>query len=152
MPGGVLLLAGIAMIAVETLDPGLSRVSQVALFAFGTLLVSVGGVILGRSSALASVRDLIGPLAGPPFRRTFSLYDALGRYAQRVEHLRTEVISNADAHGLIEANRVTAGLDILTAAVTEQLKSSNNAADEWAEVVPEKVAAVREAAKEVSAK
>jgi hypothetical protein len=135
-------------LGVQAVEPNLSGAAAYALAGIGTVFVTVAGVVMGRVSGLRAAREVIAPVAGPPFRRTFSLYGAFGRYARRIRGGRTALESSASTAGKVDLAAVVGLLDVLEAQVAEQLESSNDAADEWDPIFPDQVAALRQQARE----
>lgn len=130
--GAALLLVGFALLLVSAVERGYQSVTVAILGVAGTAAVTVGGILIGRATTISRSSVL------PPFRRTFSLYGALGRYADLIEKKRVSLESGVD-DGKIEWRIVDSTFELLAGKVEEQIQSSNDAASEWVSILPDEV-------------
>ena len=140
----LLLGVGVVLLAIETFDTDLKDPAPLTLFVVGTLATLVGSSGLGRTSGHLDARGLIRPLAGPPFRRTFGLYRHLDRLRYEVNQSR-QSLARLNVHDQVPLKDADHHLAILAARIEEQYQSANDAAREWAEILPEDVAALQQA-------
>jgi hypothetical protein len=96
-------------------------------------------------SVLGEARRLVRPLAGPAFRRTFRLYDGIGQQLRLIRSKRRYVT---------EWNRPTVEaidsvLELLELQAREQLRTSNDAVEEWSVLLPKEVRELRSAAEDL---
>ena len=102
-----------------------SMLWQIFVFAGGL----AGSFIFGRQSAREAAREMIKPHARSAFRRLLSLYQSLRRAANAIESAQ-----QADSD---EDHKVAfAKLEII---VIEQLAATDDALEEWIDIVPEDV-------------
>ena len=102
-----------------------SMLWQIFVFAGGL----AGSFIFGRPSAREAAREMIKPHARSAFRRLLSLYQSLRRAANAIESAQ-----QADSD---EDHKVAfAKLEII---VIEQLAATDDALEEWIDIVPEDV-------------
>lgn len=130
--------AGVGSLTIEATRTDVPGDLRGLLFAGGTVLLSIGSVGLGRTQASADVQRLVRPMAGPAFRRTFSLYRGLGSNGRLITKKRAELRSlrrSGDAGAL---DRADAFFEVLHVQVLEQLQTSNDAAAEWEQLLPTK--------------
>jgi len=99
---------------------------QFITLAFGL----VGSYILALESAEEAARDLIKPHARSAFRRVLALYGGLSRLAVVIE-------SSRPPDGGHTVSSVV--LDRLDSMVREQIVTSNDALEDWRDIIPEDV-------------
>lgn len=148
LPGLGLLIVGVVLLAISVVDVQMSGEAAFVLAGLGTAFTTVGGVVMGRVSAIAEARRVVAPLAMPAFRRTFTLYQAFGRYRQHIRQGRNDLTSGVTAGGKVNLSAAAGLLDVLDARIEEQLESSNDAAQEWVPIFPEEVALLQQQARE----
>ena len=85
----------------------------------------LGSHILGKKSAIETARDRINLHARSAFRRVTSLYGSLYSLSDRIEELK----------GKEGEDR----LDLIQALVGEQIRTGQDAMEDWRDIVPEEV-------------
>ncbi len=95
---------------------------QVVILVTGLL----GSYIYGKNSAAEAAWDVIRPHARSAIRRARSLRRSLGRLSERIETMQEE---NPDHR-----------LEVIHAVITEQAEVSQDALDDWRDVIPDDVA------------
>ena len=95
---------------------------QVVILITGLL----GSYMYGKNSAADAARDVIRPHARSAFRRALSLRHSLSMLSVRIETMQKE--------------RYDHRLDLIHAVVDEQTFISQDALDDWRDVIPDDVA------------
>ena len=99
---------------------------EVLLFQMGILVSGLlGSYIFGRNSPLAMASDMIKPHARSAFRRVTALYDSLYRLSGRIEELKVQ----GNDHRL----------DLVQALVNGQIRTGQDAMEDWRDIIPEEV-------------
>lgn len=94
----------------------------------------VGSYVMGEASARENAQDMIKPHAKSAFRRLLSLYGSLGRLLQAMGREKKKVTDNHQAVAIIQ---------LFEDLVAEQLYTSGDALEDWSDVVPEELAALK---------
>ena len=102
-----------------------STLWQIFVFAAGL----AGSFIFGRQSAREAAREMIKPHARSAFRRLLSLYHSLS-------HAATAIESSQGSESPEDAQVVLAKLEVI---VVEQLAATDDALEDWRDIVPEDV-------------
>lgn len=102
-----------------------SALWQIFVFAGGL----AGSFIFGRQSAQEAAKEIIKPHARSAFRRLLSLYQSLRRAANAIESAQQS--DSDEAHQVVFAK--------LEVIVIEQLAATDDALEEWKDIVPEDV-------------
>lgn len=145
-PWLLLVVVGAGLLTLEATRPDLPADLQPLLFAAGTIMLSVGSVGLGRTQASTDAGRLVAPIAGPAFRRTFSLYRSVGSTGRLIAKKRLELKSLRKADTATALEMADRYFEVLEVQVLEQLASSEDAAAEWEALLPEQVAKLRQTA------
>jgi hypothetical protein len=95
----------------------------------------VGSWLFGRQSARAAARELIKPHARSAFRRLVSLYSGLSRLAAMLDSAKRSSAPSAECGAV---------LDKLAAVVTEHIMTADDAMEDWSDIAPDDVEAVRQ--------
>lgn len=144
---GGLLLLGIALLVLERSVANIPDPVASVLFGLGTLFASVGGALVGRAWGLADAITAVRPLTEPAYRRTLSLYDALGRVLDQVVEHRARIASQAQGTAArVPLSEVELALEVVRVQLGEQLETVNFAAQEWETLLPDRVQRLREQA------
>lgn len=124
------LIAAAFMIAVWVVFVASSRQLtplESALFQILALAAGISGsFIFGRIAAMKASRDIIRPHARAAFRRVLFLRRSLIRLSVRIETMQDE--------------RYDHRLDLIHAVVNEQADVSQDALDDWRDVIPHGIA------------
>jgi hypothetical protein len=123
-----ILFAGIAAIR------PLTGLENVLLQVISLFLGMVGSYVLGRESASDAARELIKPHAKSAFRRLLSLYYGLSRLVQAIQTVR---MTNS-------SEKISSILDKLEVMVIDQIRTADDALDDWHDIVPEDVDQIRD--------
>lgn len=110
---------------------------QLVLFAAGLLATYLIGGLTGGA---------LRTHARKAFRRLLNLYASQLRLAEALERRRS-VLEQSQVEGRVELRYVSAAIDLLEAQVTEQLSTTQDALEDWRDVVPDEVQKVEEHAK-----
>ena len=102
-----------------------STLWQIFVFSAGL----AGSFIFGRQSAREAAREMIKPHARSAFRRLLSLYHSLSRAATAIE-----ASQRSESHE--DAQMALAKLEVI---VVEQLAVTDDALEDWRDIVPEDV-------------
>jgi hypothetical protein len=94
----------------------------------------VGSYVMGEASARENAQEVIKPHAKSAFRRLLSLYGSLGRLLQAMGREKKKVAENHEAVAIIQ---------LFEDLVAEQLYTSGDALEDWSDVVPEELAALK---------
>ena len=137
----VLLALGVLFLGLQASVSHIPTPVGFVLFTVGTMFATLGGGLVGRASALAEARKVVAPLIEPAFRRTLSLYRALGRLMHEVDVQRDEVQAMSGSKTSVPSGRVDTAFLVLKAKLGEQLETSNDALAEWRLVLPDAVEA-----------
>lgn len=146
LESGGLLIGGALLLSVREAASVMEAWHSAGLLLIGTLFIALGSARIGRASLAAEAAELAHPLVKPAFRRTMTLYRALGRLADSVSSDRLRYASHPNARK-IASSEVAAVLMLIEARLLEQVDTSEDAVDEWSEVMVDEVAALRMAAK-----
>ncbi len=98
---------------------------QIFVFAGGL----TGSYIFGKRSAQEAAKEIIKPHARSAFRRLFALYQSLRRAANAIEFAQQ---SDSDEDHQVAFAK-------LETVVIEQLAATDDALEEWRDIVPEDV-------------
>ena len=113
---------------------------QIIILALGLL----GSFLFGQISAKNIAKDIIKPHARSAFRRLLSLFNSLSRLATTIEYAKsTDIISQKENAAI---------LDKLSAIVTEQIATADDALEDWKDIVPEEVEQIRTKIDEIAKK
>lgn len=129
----LLILLGISIAACLVIVSATRILTHLEGMLFQLLALGIGlygSYIFGRQSASDTAREIIRPHARSAIRRIRSLSSGLGRIAIAIERCESP-----------EEYRVT--LARLEAIVTEQSVTTDDALEDWADIVPEDVAELR---------
>jgi hypothetical protein len=99
---------------------------QLATFGLGI----AGSYVLGRDSAKAGARELVEPHARSAFRRLLALYGGLSRLAVVIDRAKP-----ANGQAVVPSSV----LERLEGMVIEQIQTSNDALEDWRDIVPDEV-------------
>jgi hypothetical protein len=130
---GVSVIGAIVFGVVAVQRP-LTALENVLLQMFTFAVGLVGSYVWGRQSARSAAREMITPHARSAFRRLLSLYGSLSRLANAIAN------SRPDPQAAFVSSVV---LDKLEAIVVEQIKTADDALEDWSDLVPDDVAEVR---------
>ena len=123
---GILALSGLVYIAASRKLSGLESV----LLQIISLAIGVGvSFFVGRQSARKAAREIVKPHARSAFRRLLSLYENL--------HWTMNEVKSALRSGSAQQHQET--LARVEAVVTAQLKTADDALEDWRDIVPEDV-------------
>lgn len=131
----IFLIASIVFVGlqfVRDVSPVENAMFQVIVSGIGL----IGSYIFGQYSARQGAIDIVKPHARASFRRVTALYKSLYHLSERIEELKEE---NFDHR-----------LELIQALVNEQIRTGQDAIDDWRDIVPEEVAEIeRRSAKDV---
>lgn len=113
----------------------LTGFESVLLQVISLFLGILGSYILGRESATNAGKELIKPHAKSAFRRLLSLYYGLSKIATVIQGIRTQ--NTADQIPMVV-------LDKLEVMVIDQIRTADDALDDWHDIVPEDVEQLQE--------
>ncbi len=145
--GAGILVLGCLFVVVQQANPSLPFVSGF-LSIVGTVLIAVGSVWLGRTSAQKEAVAMLVPLAMPAFRHTFGLFAHLGRIRTMAKEKRAQIYKRRDAMGLVEADLADAALELIFSHSESALSEADTAFGEWEAIFPGEVKEFRNAWKE----
>jgi hypothetical protein len=97
---------------------------QVLISGFGL----IGSYILGQYSARQGAIDIVKPHARASFRRVTALYKSLYHLSERIDELNQQDFDYR--------------LELIQALVNEQIRTGQDAIDDWRDIVPEEVAEI----------
>lgn len=112
----------------------LTALENVLLQIFTLAVGLVASFVWGRQSAKSAAQEMIKPHARSAFRRLLSLYGSLSRLAAAISNSRPNPEAVSIPYSV---------LDKLEAIVVEQIKTADDALEDWTDLVPEDVAEVR---------
>jgi hypothetical protein len=95
----------------------------------------VGSWLFGRQSARVAARELIKPHARSAFRRLVSLYGGLSRLAAMLDSARRSRTPGSECGAVLEK---------LAAVVEEHIMTADDAMEDWRDIAPEDVEALRQ--------
>lgn len=132
---GASIILTIGSCFVSAIRP-LTQLEQSLISGIGLALGLWGSAVLGAQSAKTAAKDIMRPHARSAFRRVLGLYGSLGRLANTIaESQETNTASSRAEY--------THVLNKLQAIVTEQIKLADDALEDWDDIVPEEVEAIR---------
>ena len=137
----LLLLVGLFLQAFQA-SQALSPNASLALFLVGGLLVVIGGAGIGQRIGRDRADETLRLKLAPAFRRTFRMYRRLLALQVTVGERRA-LAAQARSNGAVPFDVVDAGLGVIEARLDEQLQTVDDAMDEWTELTPAEVAAVK---------
>jgi len=134
----IAIAASVIVSAERSLTPLENGLVQLFNLAVGML----GSFLVASVSARDAASDMVRPAARSAFRRTKSLYVALGRFLNEIEARRNALRLLKDQGNLVSMDRVELALDVVKAQVTEQIQTANDAMEDWRDLVPDEVGAM----------
>lgn len=93
-----------------------------------------GSYVLGEASARENALEIVKPHARSAFRRVLSLYESLSRLLRTMSNDRSKITNNPEAVMIIEK---------FEGIVIEQLATSGDSLEDWNDLVPEEIAALK---------
>lgn len=135
----LLSLAVAVALAITATRRQLTQLEAVLFQGVALIAGLLGSFIFGQQSTQRAARDLVKPHARSAFRRVLSLYKSLGRLAVIIE-------------GAQKSERKAGGggftpYDMLRAVVVEQIATAGDALEDWRDIVPEEVDAIKKSLK-----
>lgn len=150
----LLVLASAALAIVTVLVAVQEKPNKLAtgiLQAVTMVLGVVGSFILGRDQSREAAREIVRPHAKSAFRRTANLYGALGRQQRAIASQR-EALAAVSTGGAgaekVALAHVMFSLQGLELMVLEQIKTADDAMEDWRDLVPDEVKAIEEQARD----
>jgi hypothetical protein len=112
----------------------LSSLENVLLQVLSLGLGLIGSYVLGVASARENAFEIVKPHARSAFRRVLSLYQSLSRLLQTMSNDKAKIEGNLEAVIIIEK---------FESIVIEQLATSGDSLEDWNDLVPEEIAALK---------
>jgi hypothetical protein len=112
----------------------LSSLENVLLQVLSLGLGLIGSYVLGVASARENAFEIVKPHARSAFRRVLSLYQSLSRLLQTMSNDKAKIEGNPEAVIIIEK---------FESIVIEQLATSGDSLEDWNDLVPEEIAALK---------
>lgn len=135
--GQILVFASVAIaiaFVVVAAHRDLSSLENVLLQVMSLGLGLFGSYILGEASARDNAFEIVKPHARSAFRRVLSLYQSLSRLLRIMNNDKAKIQGNSEAVLIIEK---------FESIVFEQLATSGDSLEDWSDLVPEEIAALR---------
>ena len=126
--GGILVSVSLAFAAVMVFAASSRELSPLESSLFQAVILGgglSGSFLFGRMSAMQAARDVIRPHARSAFRRVLSLRRSLNTLSARIEAMQRE--------------RYDIRLDLIHVVVNEQTFISQDALDDWRDVIPDDI-------------
>lgn len=127
--GGVLIAVSLVFAALMVVVSSSRELSPLESSLFQAVILGgslSGSFLFGRISAAGAARDVIRPHARSAFRRIRSLRRSLHRLSDRIETMQEESPDHR--------------LETVRAVIIEQASASQDALDDWRDVIPDDVA------------
>lgn len=137
---GVLVAAAMILVSWRRTDP----LTQLELVLFQVLSMGLG---LAGSYTFGRVLGSSPPNARSAFRRVLRLYEALGRFNATVDERRRELVERADGSETVALADVLDSLQMIEIQVTENLRTVDDAMEDWRDLAPAEVEQVEEKAR-----
>lgn len=150
---GIGALALVALLALTILITGDEESTKLenGLLQFISFVITVAiSVGIGYFSAKEQGRGILKPHGRKSVRRIVNLGDGVRAFGTTIETERARFKHRSDQDGHIDVFEVERTLDVLYGQLEGQIRTVNDAIEDWRDVVPEDVAAIEERAKGVA--
>ena len=133
---GAFVLIAIGFIYVSS-SRDLTSLESVLFQVFGIASGLAGSYVVGRETTKKAALELVKPHARSAYRRLLSLYSGLSRLVQEIQSSNSRFSENQTALDV---------LDKIRAIAVELIYTSNDALEDWRDILPEELEKLKEIA------
>ncbi len=143
--GLVALGIGVAIAVVVVAWQRTTPLTELELILFQVISLGLG---LGGSYAFGVRAASSPPNARSAFRRVLSLYEAFGRLSATIDERRTVLEQRAGSTNNVPLDAVHDSLEVISTQVTENLRTIDDAMEDWRDLAPTEVERIQQQANE----